>query len=79
MFFEKFRKRRIPDAKRKKPTECDPNYFYRVFHDKTIEPSGRGFAGSMYKHTIINGLVADSFSIDYSRYISGEKSYIDGK
>ena len=63
----------------KKPTECEPNYFYRVFHDKTIEPSGRGFAGSMYKHTIINGLVADSFSIDYSRYISGEKSYIDGK
>ena len=36
----------------KKPTECEPNYFYRVFHDKTIEPSGRGFAGSMYKHTI---------------------------
>ena len=63
----------------KKPTECEPNYFYRVFHDKTIEPSGRGFAGSMYKHTIMNGLVADSFSIDYSRYISGEKSYIDGK
>ena len=47
----------------KKPTECEPNYFYRVFHDKTIEPSGRGFAGSMYKHTIMNGLVADSFSI----------------
>lgn len=62
-----------------KPTESKPGDFYHLCHDKTLEPFGRGFAGSMLKHSIINGSVPDSISIDYSRYIFGEKSYIDGK
>lgn len=61
------------------PTESIPGDFYCLCHDKTLEPFGHGFAGSMVKHTVINGSVPDCVSIDYSKYISGEKSYIDGQ
>ncbi len=62
-----------------RPTESKIWNFYRLCHDKTIEPFGHGFAGSMVRHSIINGLQPDCISVDYSKYISGEKSYIDGK
>lgn len=67
----------MPDGE--KPTESRKSDFYQLSHDKTIKPSGFGFAGSMLKNQIIHGSVPDCVSIDYSRYISGETSYIDGQ
>ena len=62
-----------------KPTESEYRDFYQLFHDKTINPFGFGFVGSMFKHQIIQGKAIDCVSIDYLRYISGERNYIDGQ
>lgn len=61
-----------------KPTESKPRLFYRLIHDKTIEPAGCGFVGTMLMKEIISGNVDGSISINYIRYIVGEENYIDG-
>ena len=44
-----------------KPTESEHWSFYQLFHDKTINPFGFGFAGSMFRHQIIHGTAIDCF------------------